>query len=70
MQALIQLAFAGLSKVAYSLLARLLTEVFLEKFAKELIIHALRNLAKRTETKVDDELIPLVEEALAKKEPQ
>lgn len=53
-----------LSKMAMSLLMKLLTEAFISK----MIVHGLRSLAQSTENKVDDQIVSDVASALGVKE--
>lgn len=49
-----------LKEIAKALMVSLLTE----KFIKEVIMYALKKLAKRTDNQVDDEVVAMVDKAL------
>ena len=55
-----------LKKLAVSLLSALLTE----KFIKTLIIYLLKKLAEKSDNKVDDEIVHMIEKALAEEKPK
>lgn len=65
MAPLITAAFSAVSKIALSVITRLLTEKYLKKFIRDLLLAALKKYAARTETDADDKLIKLIEEAFA-----
>ena len=50
-----------LKSIGKGLIAALLTE----KFVKEIIIYLLEKLAKRSDNKVDDEIVAKIKEALS-----
>lgn len=55
---------AMLIKIAQALLAKLLTE----KVMKSLLLMLLRKLAERSDNKIDDEVVKIIEDALEKPE--
>lgn len=46
---------------------KLLTALLTESFIKKLIIFLLKKLAERSDNKIDDEVVRMIEEALAEK---
>lgn len=52
-----------LKKLALKLLAAILTE----KFIKKLVVFLLKKLAERSDNKIDDEVVKMIEEALEEK---
>lgn len=58
------------SNVALNLIMKLLTEKFLKKFLRELILYALKKYSDKTETKLDDQLYVMVQEAFAEEDPK
>jgi chaperonin GroEL (HSP60 family) len=47
-----------------SILKTIMISILSDKFVRELIVHALEKLAKKSDNKVDDELVALVSKAL------
>lgn len=56
------------SNIALGLITRLLTEKYLKRFIRELLISALKKYAARTQTDTDDKLIVMVEDAFAEED--
>lgn len=55
-----------LKKIAMSVLSALLTE----RFVKALVIFLLKKLAEKSDNKVDDEIVDMIERALAEEKPR
>ena len=55
-----------IKKIAIKVLSAFLTE----RFIKQLVVFLLKKLAQKTTNKVDDDIVVMIEKALAEKKPK